>query len=73
MTRKGGLMEPVRYYGASNRSLGRSWEVLDLTGTAVLTVAAAIAVVMGHGSPEAAATLTAAYLGLRGACRRFGR
>jgi hypothetical protein len=65
-------MEPVRYYGASNRSFARSWEVLDLTGTAALTIAAAIAVATGHDGPETAATLTAAFLGLRAACR-YGR
>jgi hypothetical protein len=62
-------MEPARYYRASNRSFARSWEVLDLTGTAALTVAAAITVMTGHDSPETAATLATAFLGLRTACR----
>ena len=65
-------MESARYYGASNRPFARSREFLDLVGTAALTIAAAIAVATGHDSPETAATLTAAFVGLRAACR-FGR
>jgi hypothetical protein len=62
-------MEPARYYGANSRSFTRSWEVLDLTGTALLTIAGAVAVMTGHSSQETAATLGAAFLGLRLACR----